>query len=54
MIDYMIEVTCIYICISLCFYHVNLFVLIVMSISVKRHELCQRYAHKQIIIIIFL
>ena len=38
-IDYLIETTCIYICALLCFYHVNFYVLIVMSITVKQHEL---------------
>ena len=56
-IDYLIETTCIYICALLCFYHVIFYVLIIMLISVKRHELScavrdMRTSHYSIIIII--
>ena len=39
MIVYLIETTYIYICALLCFYYAEFYVLIIMSISVKRHEL---------------
>ena len=39
MIDYLIEATCIYICTLLYFLHVKFYVLIIMSISVRQHEL---------------
>ena len=38
-IDYLVEKTCIHICALLCFYHIKFYMFIIMSISVKRHEL---------------
>ena len=38
-IDYLLEMTCVYICALLCFCHVKFYVLIIMLISVKQHEL---------------
>ena len=39
LVDYFMERTCMYICALLCFYHVKFYVLIIMSVSVRRHEL---------------
>ena len=40
MIDYLIEITCIYVCALICFYHVKFMCLFVMSIIVKQYKLC--------------
>ena len=37
MIDYLIEMTCIYVCALSCFCHAKFYVFIIMSIIAKRH-----------------
>ena len=47
-IDYLIETTCIYICALICLYHVKFYVFIIMSISVKRHDLWCTVRHMRL------